>query len=112
MTASPELAASSRSPSSGTANSMPRNGCTSCIWLTRTVPPRARPRYQAKKPSHMENTDTYARAAQAAGATDAAASGEGAKNQAAGSATGSPITSAQQITAPAGMRCDRRPPMP
>ena len=52
------VAASSRSPSTGTANSSDRNGCTSCTWLTRTVPPSARPRYQAKKPSHIENSVT------------------------------------------------------
>ena len=56
--AKPRVTASSRSPSRGTANSMPRNGCTSCTWLTRTVPPRARPRYHAKNPSHIENTAT------------------------------------------------------
>ncbi len=54
----PTVTASRRSPSSGTANSMDKNGCTSCTWLTRTVPPSARPRYQPKKPSHIENTAT------------------------------------------------------
>src|SRR6185369_13148305 len=48
--AKPSVRGSSRSPSSGTANSSDRNGWTSCTWLTRTVPPIARPRYQAKKP--------------------------------------------------------------
>jgi hypothetical protein len=56
--AKPTVAASSRSPSTGTANNIERKGWTSCTWLTRTVPPRARPRYQAKKPSHIENTVT------------------------------------------------------
>ena len=37
---------------------MLRKGCTSCTWLTRTVPPSARPRYQAKNPIHMENSVT------------------------------------------------------
>ena len=55
-TAKPSVTASSDSPSSGTANSMPRKGCSSWTWLTRTVPPSARPRYQAKKPIHIENT--------------------------------------------------------
>ena len=27
-------------------------------YLTRTVPPSARPRYQAKNPSHIENSVT------------------------------------------------------
>ena len=52
------VAGSSRSPSIGTANSSARKGCSSCTWLTRTVPPSARPRYQAKKPSHIENSVT------------------------------------------------------
>ena len=30
----PTLTASRLSPSKGTANSMPRKGCTSCTWLT------------------------------------------------------------------------------
>ena len=51
------VSASSRSPSTGTANSNARKGCTSCTWLTRTTPPSARPRYQAKNPSHIENTE-------------------------------------------------------
>ena len=53
--ASPRRAAR-RAPARRTAST--RNGCTSCTWLTRTVPPSARPRYQAKKPSHIENTVT------------------------------------------------------
>ena len=44
--------------SSGTAMSIEKKGCTSCTWLTRTVPPSARPRYQAKNPIHIENTAT------------------------------------------------------
>ena len=52
------LAACSGSPSTSAAPSKVRNGCTSCTWLTRSAPPRARPRYQAKKPAHMENTPT------------------------------------------------------
>ena len=44
------------SPSTGTAKRSERNGCTSCTWLTRTAPPSASPRYQAKKPSHIEKT--------------------------------------------------------
>ena len=52
------VSGSRRSPSIGTANSSARKGCSSCTWLTRTVPPSARPRYQAKKPSHIENSVT------------------------------------------------------
>jgi hypothetical protein len=57
-TANPSVTASSVSPRSGTANSMLKKGCTSCTWLTRTVPPSASPRYHAKNPIHIENTDT------------------------------------------------------
>ncbi|EWS52885.1 hypothetical protein X551_04327 [Methylibium sp. T29] len=52
------VSASSRSPSNGTAASIDTKGCSSCTWLTRTVPPSARPRYHAKKPSHIENSAT------------------------------------------------------
>ena len=52
------VSACSGSPSSGTAASSARKGCSICTWLTRTSPPSARPRYQAKKPSHIENTVT------------------------------------------------------
>ena len=52
----PSVAPSSASPSSSDAAISARKGCRSCTWLTRSTPPSARPRYQAKKPSHMENT--------------------------------------------------------
>ena len=60
MTASakPTVAGSSRSPSSGTDSSSDRKGWTSCTWLTRSAPPQARPRYQAKKPIHIEKSET------------------------------------------------------
>ena len=44
------------SPSSGTAASMDTKGWISCTWLTRRAPPQASPRYQAKKPSHIETS--------------------------------------------------------
>ena len=54
----PSVIASIFSPNSGMANSRLKNGWTSWTWLTRTAPPKANPRYQAKKPSHMEKTAT------------------------------------------------------
>src|SRR5262249_37054073 len=41
-----QVAASTASPSSGTAARIDRNGCSNCTWLTRTVPPSASARYQ------------------------------------------------------------------
>ena len=56
--AKPSVTMSSGSPSSGIAARIEKNGCSSCVWLTRSAPPRASPRYQAKKPAHIENTPT------------------------------------------------------
>ena len=56
--AKPSVTVSSRSPSSGTAARIDRKGCSNWVWLTRSAPPSARPRYQAKKPTHIENTPT------------------------------------------------------
>ena len=50
--------ASGASPSSGQANSMARKGCSSCTWLTRSAPPQSSPRYQAKKPAHIDTVPT------------------------------------------------------
>src|SRR5205085_2043873 len=96
------LAASRRSPSTGTANSSERNGCRSCTWLTRTAPPRASPRYQAKKPSHIENSVTYAKPAQAA--PEAGCAGQA--SAVSGTVSGRLPTSTQQITCSAPMRAD------
>ena len=49
---------SSDSPSKGTAKAIDRKGCSNCTWLTRSMPPNCSPRYQAKKPSHIENSAT------------------------------------------------------
>ena len=92
------------SPSSGTANRIDRKGCRSCVWLTRSAPPMASARYQAKKPIHIENMPTYTNAAQATGATGCA----GQVSQVPGSVTGRASTVTQQITrsAPrAGVTC-------
>ena len=92
------VTASSFSPSTGTANNSARNGCTSCTWLTRTVPPSARPRYQAKKPSHIENSVTYAKPPHALALTGAA----GQVASATGNVNGRLSTNTQQITCSAG----------
>ena len=88
------VSASSFSPSIGTANSMVMKGCKSWTWLTRTVPPSTSPRYQAKKPSHMENTPKYTSAHQALAGTAWA----GHNSQVAGRLSGRASNSAQLIT--------------
>ena len=40
------------------ARARPKNGCSSCNWLTAAMPPCANPRYQNTKPSSMLNNDT------------------------------------------------------
>src|SRR5690606_25576055 len=57
-------------------------------------PPMARPRNQAKKPAHMENTPTYSRAIHA----DAATACVGQVSQAPGTVMGNAITHTQQMT--------------
>ena len=71
-----------------------KNGCKSCVWLTRSAPPRARPRYQAKKPIHIENRPTYTNPTQAEVATGCV----GHSTSVAGRVTGRAITHTQQIT--------------
>ena len=93
------VSASSFSPSTGTANSNARKGWISCTWLTRTRPPSARPRYQAKKPSHIENSETYKKPTHDEARTGAS----GQNHSAAGSVKGSDITSTQQMTCGAGI---------
>jgi hypothetical protein len=109
MTASANatVAASSVSPSSGTANSIDRKGCSSCTWLTRSAPPRASARYHAKKPSHMENSDTYRKPPQA----DAGTGCVGHSAAVTGSVTGSDSTSTHEITCCGGMALDSRAPL-
>jgi hypothetical protein len=92
--AKPSVIASSDSPSSGTAARMLTNGCSSCSWLTRSAPPSASPRNQAKKPAHMENTPTYSRASQAEVLTGCS----GQVSSAPGTVSGSAITQTQLIT--------------
>lgn len=93
-TAKPRVTRSSDSPSSRAAARMERKGCSSCVWLTRRAPPRASPRYQAKKPAHIENTPTYRKPPQAEGATGWL----GHSHSVAGRETGSAIRHTQQIT--------------
>jgi len=51
----PRLDSATGWPWIGQANSIAKNGCSSCTWLMRTASPRASARYQAKKASHIEN---------------------------------------------------------
>ena len=84
----------SGSPSSGTASSIDRNGCSSWIWLTRSMPPSCSPRYQAKKPSQTENTLTYRKPPQATARTGPV----GQVASATGTVTGRHSTSSQLMT--------------
>ena len=81
-------------------------GCNSCTWLTRSVPPQARPRYQAKKPIHIENTATYAEATATTRRLHRAPSGHCVNST--GSVTGSASTSTHEIVCSgAHRRADR-----
>ena len=100
------VAGCSVSPSTGTANSKARKGCSSCTWLTRTVPPSASARYQAKKPSHIENSETYARPIQA----EVRAFCAGQLANVTGKVTGKDNTSTQQMTRSALISPARRAP--
>ncbi len=75
---------------------MAKKGCSSCVWLTRSAPPQSSPRYQAKKPAHIDTVPTYAKPAQALGRMSPALAGH--SHSAMGSVMGSAPRQTQQIT--------------